>query len=210
MAPVALVVSHRGVLPVDIKGSHSQKSFWRKGLAPPSVCHASVLHRVLLEVLTLLLRSPSQWMFASPWRPQLSSLLFQPCVRDFGGLVYCVALCNSVPPCCWKPCEEMFDTPKPLPGFGGVCQARHQPCSDVCVRRDYVRARLCLAVFLFSLSLSLWTQNPLKTFIHRAGEEKSSRSEAAPACLCNYVIISCFLSKQEMTGVKMERRKVLP
>lgn len=93
MAPVtAFVVSHRGVLPVDIKGSHSEKSFGKKGLAPPRVCDASSPLRLPQWALTLLLHSPSQWMFASPWRPQLSSLLFQPRVRDFGGLFYCVPL----------------------------------------------------------------------------------------------------------------------
>lgn len=88
MAPVAtFVVSHRGVLPVHIKGSHSEWSFWKKG--PRASLGLPRLPPSLNEALTLLLRSPSRRMFASPWRPGLSSPLLQPGVRDFGGLFYC-------------------------------------------------------------------------------------------------------------------------
>lgn len=45
-------------------------------------------------------------MFGSPWRPQLSSLLFQSCVRDFGGLFYGVPLCDAVLARCWEPVRK--------------------------------------------------------------------------------------------------------
>lgn len=93
-----LVVSHRGALPDNIKGSHSEKSFGQE-----TIPHTSLGRRCLLSflclcyVLTLLLRSPSQCMFGSPWRPQLSSPPFS--LVPVTLVVYFIAsLCVTL---CW-------------------------------------------------------------------------------------------------------------
>lgn len=41
-------------------------------------------------------------------------------------------------------------------------------------------------------------------------EDSTAAGRRQSPCLCGYVIISCFLSKQEGTGAKMEARKALP
>lgn len=106
-----IVVSHRGVLPDNIKGSHSEKRH-----APYLAPHASFPLSLLQQVLTLLLRSPSQCMFGSPWWPQLSSPPSQSCVHDFGGLFYCVPLCKAALARCWEPVRNCLT-------YTRLCQA---------------------------------------------------------------------------------------
>lgn len=165
-----------------------RKELWRKGLAPPSCCHASVPLGLRQEVLTLLLHSPSQWMFASPWRLQLSSLLLQPCVRDFGGLFYCVPLCDAVPACGWQPCEEMLDTQKPLPGFGEVfvCAAT---CASGVISTFYACARLFLAFFL-SFFYLFWTQNPVKKHLSTTRERRIAAGRRQSLLVCATMLSS--------------------
>lgn len=69
----------------------------------------------------------------------------------------------------------------------------------------FVQDSECVILCVFGHEALLKKQTSIAT-----RGQHGSRSEAISACLCDYIIISCFLSKQEMTGAKMEARKVLP
>lgn len=112
-------------------------------------------------------------MFGSPRRPQLSCQLFQSCVRDFGGLFYCVPLCDAALARCWEPVRKPLTHRRLCQVFGEVIQAWHKDrcesfvcVSGVCVCTSvrhsglmsmFVLGRECCFFFLY-----VRAQGPLK------------------------------------------------